>query len=334
LPGRPLSPATAVQLNTDDWSQVSASLAPSGRAGKRRGGLGDLVFSSTARFAGLLILVALAGVAIFLTMEGMPGLSAPASDLHGAENFVAYVWPLLYGTLLAAALALIIAVPFSIGTALVISHYAPRPVSRSLGYVVDLLAAVPSVVYGLWGIAFLGPKLVPIYEWLDAHVGWLPFFAGPASTTGRTILTAGIVLAIMVVPIVTAISREVFAQTPVLDQEAALALGATRWEMVRMSVFPYARSGVVSAVMLGLGRALGETMAVAMVLSASGVITLNLISSTNPSTIAANIALSFPDSTGLEVNALIATGLVLFVITFAVNFVARAIVGRSERRFR
>jgi phosphate transport system permease protein len=135
----------------------------------------------------------------------------------------------------------------------------------------------------------------------------------------------------MVLPIITAITREIFVQTPTLNQEAALALGATRWEMIRLAVLPYARSGIVSAVMLGLGRALGETMAVAMVLSASGVVSLNLISNTNPSTIAANIALKFPDSTGLGVNALVASGLVLFVITFVVNFAARSIVSRSER---
>jgi len=138
------------------------------------------------------------------------------------------------------------------------------------------------------------------------------------------------VLAIMILPIITAISREIFVQTPRLNEEAALALGATRWEMIRLAVLPYARSGIVSAAMLGLGRALGETMAVAMVLSASGIVTLNLISSTNPSTIAANIALTFADSTGLQRNALIASGLVLFVITFAVNFAARAIVGRTQ----
>jgi phosphate transport system permease protein len=189
---------------------------------------------------------------------------------------------------------------------------------------------VPSVVYGLWGIGYLGPKLVPLYEWLDAHAGFIPLFKGPASTTGRTILTSGIVLAIMCLPIITAITREIFSQTPRLNEEAALALGATRWEMVRLAVLPYGRSGIVSATMLGLGRALGETMAVAMVLSASGVVTFNLISSTNPSTIAANIALTFSDATGLQRNALIASGLVLFVITFAVNFAARAVVARYE----
>jgi phosphate transport system permease protein len=227
-------------------------------------------------------------------------------------------------------LALLIALPLSIGVALTVSHYAPRRIATLIGYMIDLLAAVPSVIYGLWGGLFLGPHLVPLYDWLAANLSWIPFFAGPASTTGRTIFTASIVLAIMVLPIITAISREIFAQTPRLNEEAALALGATRWEMIRLSVFPYARSGIVSAAMLGLGRALGETMAVAMVLSASGVVTFNLISSTNPSTIAANIALTFADATGLKVNALIASGLVLFVITFVVNFAARWIVSRSE----
>jgi phosphate transport system permease protein len=292
---------------------------------------GDRVFAGATRAAGLLILLALAGVAVFLTVEGLPALNAPSDALFGASSFAAFVWPLLFGTLLAAALALLIATPLSLGVALVISHYAPRRLARGVGYLVDLLAAVPSVVYGLWGIGFLGQRLSPVYAWLEAHLGFLPFFAGPASATGKTILTAGIVLAIMAIPIITAVTREVFLQTPKLHEEAALALGATRWEMVRMAVLPYARSGIVSAVMLGLGRALGETMAVAMVLSASGIVTFNLIGSDNPSTIAANIALQFPESTDLRVNALIASGLVLFVVTFAVNFAARAIVARSER---
>jgi phosphate transport system permease protein len=310
---------------------MSVSLASKGRAHRQRPG--DRIFAGTTRAAGVVILVALAGVAVFLTLEGLPALSAPPAVLGGASNFFSYVWPLLYGTLVAAAIALVIATPLALGVALVISHYAPRRIAKTLGYVVDLLAAVPSVVYGLWGIGFLGLKLVPIYAWLSIHAGWLPFFGSTPSATGRTILTAGIVLAIMVLPIITAITREVFTQTPTLQQEAALALGATRWEMVRMTVFPYAKSGIVSAVMLGLGRALGETMAVAMVLSASGVVTLDLIGNTNPSTIAANIALQFPEATGLQVNALIASGLVLFLITFAVNFAARSIVARSERRF-
>ena len=292
---------------------ASAAASKTPRGARQRPG--DRIFAGTAQAAGFVILIALAGVAIVLAVEGAPALGAGPEDLGGATNFVAYVWPLLFGTLLAAVLALLIATPLALGVALVISHYSPRRLATPLGYVVDLLAAIPSVVYGLWGLAFLGPRLFPVYDWLEQHLGFLPFFAGPASATGR----------------ITAITREIFAQTPVLHQEAALALGATRWEMLRLAVFPYARSGIVSAVMLGLGRALGETMAVAMVLSASGVVTFNLISSTNPSTIAANIALTFADATGLKVNALVATGLVLFVITFVVNFAARAIVARADR---
>lgn len=295
---------------------------------KRR--LGDLVFANLARGSGLVIMLALAGVAIFLTIQGIPGLTAESSDLDGKANFFSYVWPLVFGTLLAATVALIIALPLALGVALSVSHYAPRRIATAIGYLVDLLAAVPSVVYGLWGILYLGPKMVPVYTWLAEHLDWIPFFAGPASTSGRTIFTASVVLAIMILPIITAITREIFSQTPRLNEEAALALGATRWEMVRLTVLPYGRSGIVSAAMLGLGRALGETMAVAMVLSASGVVSINLISSTNPSTIAANIALGFSEATGEKINVLIASGLVLFVITFIVNFSARAIVSRYE----
>ena len=222
------------------------------------------------------------------------------------------------------------AAPLSIGLALVISHYAPRRLAKPIGYLIDLLAAVPSVVYGLWGIEFLGPRLGTTYSWLEDNLGFLPFFEGPASGSGRTILTASVVLAVMALPIITAICREIFSQTPTLHQEAALALGATRWEMIRLTVFPYGRSGMISAVMLGLGRALGETMAVAMVLSATGVVTFNLISSVNPSTIAANIALSFPEAYGDNVSVLIATGLVLFAITLVVNAIARVVVNRRK----
>jgi phosphate transport system permease protein len=185
-------------------------------------------------------------------------------------------------------------------------------------------------VYGLWGIFFLAPQVKPAYAWLADHLSFIPFFAGPASVTGRTILSVGLVLAVMILPIMTAICREVFLQTPRLHEEAALALGATRWEMIRMTVLPYGRSGIVSAAMLALGRALGETMAVALLLSVGGGVSLNLITNQNPSTIAANIALKFPESSGVLVNALIFTGLVLFVITFLVNFAARSFLARRS----
>jgi phosphate transport system permease protein len=298
--------------------------------GAPRHRLGDRIFFGTATGAGVLILLILAGVAVFLLYQGLPAITADQSKVGDGNGLVAYIWPLLFGTVLAAVLALMVAVPLAIGVALFTAYYAPRKLAGPVAYLIDLLAAIPSVVYGLWGITSFAPHLVPLYDWLYDHLGFIPFFAGPPSATGRTILTASLVLAVMILPIITAISREVFLQTPRLHEEAALALGATRWEMIRMAALPYGRSGIVSAAMLGLGRALGETMAVALVLSASGVVSFNLISSTNPSTIAANIALNFKEATGLEVNTLIASGLALFVLTFAVNFAARAIVERRR----
>ena len=294
--------------------------------------VGDRVFSGLALASGVIIMLALAGVFVFLAIEGYPGLSVNDSFYRPATSFWGYVGPLVYGTTLAALLALVISVPFAIAIALFISHYAPKRLAAPVAYVMDLLAAVPSVVYGLWGGGVLASNIRPVQQWLHDYLGFLPFFAGPPSATGRTLLTAGVVLAIMILPITAAICREVFAQTPALNQEAALALGATRWEMIRMSVFPSARSGMVSAVMLGLGRALGETMAVAMVLSASPIVTLNLISSDNPATIASNIAVNYKEASPDKQAVLIATGLVLFAFTFAVNFLARYIAGRSDRR--
>jgi phosphate transport system permease protein len=292
---------------------------------------GDRWFSGTALAAGSMILVMLAAVAIFLIIQSIPGLTATSEDASIlATDFWDYVWPLAFGTIWASFLALLMAVPLSVAVALFISHYAPRRLAQGLGYIVDLLAAVPSVVFGLWGILVLAPAVQPVYSWFTENMGWFPLFGGEVSATGRTIFTAAIVLAVMVVPIITAICREIFLQTPVLHEEAALALGATRWEMIRMAVFPFGRSGIVSAAMLGLGRALGETMAVALVLSASGVITFQLFTSTNPSTIPANIALTFPEAYGTNINVLIATGLILFIVTFAVNALARWIVSRRK----
>ncbi|GAA3530290.1 phosphate ABC transporter permease subunit PstC [Nocardioides daeguensis] len=301
-----------------------------------RAGVGDRIFAGAARAAGLMILAALAGVFIFLAIKGASGFTKPA-EVYGphAESFVGYVVPLLVGTFTASIIALIIAVPLAFGIALVISHYAPKWVAVPVAYVIDLLAAVPSVVYGLWGAFFLAKKLVPMHVWLHENLGPIPVIGnlfGEPNPAGRSILTAGIVLAIMILPIITAISREVFSRTPRLHEEAALALGATRWEMVRMTVFPYSRSGMVSAVMLGLGRALGETMAVTMVLSVGFDLSWNIIATSSPTSIAANIALKYKERSADLLNVLVATGLVLFLMTFLVNFIARWIVGRSERR--
>ena len=291
---------------------------------------GDRAFSATATLAGSLILAILAAVAIFLVAQSLPAFFADPADIVGGEGFWAYVAPLAFGTLWASAIALAMAVPTAIGIALFISHYAPRRLAQGLGYIIDLLAAVPSVVFGLWGLTVLASFFQPFFAWLTENFGWIPFFAGPVSGTGRTILTVAIVLAVMILPIITALCREVFLQTPTLHEEAALALGATRWEMIRTAVLPFGRPGIVSASMLGLGRALGETMAVAIVLSPASVISFALLQSENPTTIAANIALSFPEAFGLGVDTLIASGLVLFVITLVVNSVARFIVNRRK----
>ncbi|ABL83759.1 MULTISPECIES: phosphate ABC transporter permease subunit PstC [unclassified Nocardioides] len=296
------------------------------------GRVGDVVFAGVSRGSAIVIMLALAGVAVFLLQQGLPALGNHGEAAYGKDSIWGFVWPLLFGTLLASAIAMLVAAPLAIGVALIISHYAPRPVARVLGWLIDLLAAIPSVVYGLWGIQFLALNMVPVYKWLEDQAGWIPFFEGPVPNSGRTMFTAGLVLAVMALPIITAICREVFAQTPKMHQEAALALGATRWEMIRLAVFPYARSGMVSAVLLGLGRALGETMAVAMVLAPTLLVSFNLVTAEkSSSTIAANIALNFGNASGSKIETLIFSGLVLFVITFAVNFLGRAIAARGRK---
>jgi phosphate transport system permease protein len=313
---------------------VTATVSPertesseSPRPGRR----GDRVFAGVVRVSALTILVALVAVFAFLAIEGWVGLTSDAATYAPFTSFLSYITPLIVSTLLASAIALVVAVPFAVAVALFISHYAPRRLAAALGYVIDLLAAVPSVVFGLWGARYLGAYLQPAQVWLHDHAGFIPIFGDP-SPNGRSLFTAAIVLSIMILPIVTAISREVFLQTPRLHEEAALALGATRWEMIRYAVFPYARSGMVSGTMLGLGRALGETMAVAMVLATTPTTTLNVIGTASPPTIAANIALNYKEATPERQSLLIATGLVLFVVTFLVNFAARWVAGRNARK--
>ena len=292
-------------------------------------------FACSVSFAAL----ALAGCATNVsapTVEGAPApAAAPAaasSDaLPGGEGLVKFIWPLVFGTIVAATIAVVVAVPMAVSVALFISHIAPRRIAQPMSYLIDLLAAIPSVIYGLWGIAVLGPHSVGVLRWLEDNLGFIPFFKGPASATGRTMIIAGLVLAVMILPIITAVTRSVFEQTPKRLQEGALALGATRWESIRLTVLPFGRSAIISASMLGLGRALGETMAVAIVLSVSGGVTLDLIGSANPSTIAANIALDFPESSGVAVNALILSGLVLFAVTLLVNMAARTVINRQIR---
>lgn len=350
LPGGGEGPARTAQLEPDPGDELTTNamvgpvpegLVPEGEGGglaapKRSARRpGDTAFYSLAFGAGLLILLVLFAVAVFLMAQAWPALTAPPDQIEaaaaGATSIWQYVAPFAFGTVWAALLALLFATPIAIGVALFISHYAPRRIANSLGYVVDLLAAVPSVVFGLWGIKVLAPLLQPFYVWLTVHAGWFPLFRGPASGTGRTILTVALVLAVMILPIMTAVCREVFLQTPRLQEEAALALGATRWEMIRMAVLPNAHAGIVSAMMLGLGRALGETMAVAMVLSPAAIISFALLTTQNPNSIAANIALNFPEAFGMRVNVLVATGLFLFAITLAVNMLARWVISRRAQ---
>ncbi len=305
----------------------SASALTAEEGSKRRG---EAVFRGFSLGAGIAILAVLAGVATFLLIQGAPALFASPEQLtkqaYGA--FAEWVAPYAFGTIWSAVLALAMAVPVALGIALFISHYAPRRLAQPLGYLIDLLAAVPSVVFGLWGGQVLAPGVRPLYEWLNQNLGFIPLFSGQVSGTGRTILTAAVVLAVMILPIITSLCREVFLQTPKLHEEAALALGATRWEMIKMAVLPFARPGIIASVMLGLGRALGETMAVSMVLSGGRSISFEVLTSQNPNSIAAQIAQNFPESFGLKTNELIAAGLVLFLITLVVNMIARWIVAR------
>ncbi|MFK7918689.1 MAG: phosphate ABC transporter permease subunit PstC [Ilumatobacter sp.] len=294
------------------------------------GKAGDKVFFGLSFGAAALILVTLAAVALFLFVQGLPIFTSDSTELDGDVGFFGYVGPFIFGTIYISCIALVLATPVAIAVALYISHYAPRKLAQTLGYFIDLLAAIPSVVYGLWGITVLAPIISQsLFPWLRDNLGFIPLFGSDVAIaqSGRSTFTVGVVLAVMVLPIITAISREVFLQTPRLHEEASLALGATRWEMIRQAVIPYGRSGVISGAMLGLGRALGETMAVAIILSPARGYFWDVLTAQNSNSIAANIALQFPESSGLEVNRLIATGLVLFILTFAVNAIARRIAG-------
>lgn len=298
---------------------------------------GDVIFSRLATSSGLTIVVAIGLITVFLLIQAVPSLLANHANFFtstefstsDADNLRFGIRDLLVVTVLSSAFALVIAVPLAIGIAVYLTHYAPARLSRWFSGVVDLLAAVPSIVFGLWGILVLAPALTPFATFLNDILGWFPLFAtGNVSIAGGgTIFTAGIVLAVMILPIITAVTREVFRQTPRGHIEAAQALGATRWEVVRMTVLPFGRSGTVAASMLGLGRALGETVAVLIILrSAAEASHFSLFD--GGYTFASKIASAAAEfSAPLPTGAYIAAGFVLFVLTFAVNAVARKIAG-------
>ncbi|WP_328561294.1 phosphate ABC transporter permease subunit PstC [Streptomyces coelicoflavus] len=326
---------------TTDTQKPAPTPAPQPPASVERGAArgvsrpGDRIFVGLSRGSGILVLVIMAAIAAFLTYRAWLAISEDEANF-----FTSFEWNptgsppefgiavLAYGTVVSSVIAMAIAVPVSVGIALFITHYAPRKLGGLVGYVIDLLAAVPSIVYGLWGALVLVPHLDGLYGWLDQYLGWTGILEWNGGA-GRSLFTVGILLAIMILPIITNVSREVFRQVPRMHEEAALALGATRWEVIRMSVIPFGRSGVISASMLGLGRALGETMAVAMVLSPTFDITPSLLDP-GGGTFAQNIASKFNEATPMGRDALIASGLVLFVITLLVNGGARMIIARRK----
>ncbi|WEV72184.1 phosphate ABC transporter permease subunit PstC [Bifidobacterium sp. ESL0790] len=297
----------------------------------------DAIFHGVALACGISILVVLGAVVLFLVARAWPIFALPGSQskavfesLSGgkAHGFWQYVGPLVFGTVVIAALALLIAFFVAVGVALFITFYAPRRLATPLNYAVDLLAAIPSVIYGLWGGLVLVPAMHPFWDAVSRYLGWIPLFAGPAANPPRTVASVAVVLAVMIMPIITSMTRDLFAQAPRLNEEAALALGATKWEMIRLAVLPFAKSGIVSASMLALGRALGETMAVMMILSPGLTYSWHILQASKSQTIAANIAAQYPEANSMGVSALIATGLVLFVITFVVNLAARRITAK------
>ncbi len=298
---------------------------------------GDRLFKLLAAAAGLTIVIAIVLIAIFLFIRAFPSLRANHANFFTSADFsttdpqkLAFgIRDLFMVTVLSSISALVLAVPVAVGIALFLTQYAPARLARPFGAMVDLLAAVPSIIFGLWGIFVLAPQLEPFAAFLNRNLGWLFLFKqGNVSLAGGgSIFTAGMVLSAMILPIVTSVSREVFRQTPHIQKEAALALGATKWEMVRMTVLPFGRSGVIAASMLGLGRALGETVAVLIILrSAARPGHWSLFD--GGYTFASKIASAAAEfSQPLPTGAYIAAGFALFVLTFIVNALARTIAG-------
>ena len=313
--------------------------APAGSAGPlaHRRPLGDRIFQILAAAAGVLVLVILALIAISTSQQAASWFATgwkiftvdwnPATNNFGAMSYV-------YGTVITAAIAIILSVPISVAMALLLTEVVPRRWARPIVYVVDLLAVVPSVVWGLWGILVFAPWLFNIYTSIASGVKGIPvldaLFGQPVS--GASFFTCGIILAFMITPIVTSLSREVFATVPAIDKEGAYALGATRLEMIRGTVWPHSQGGVVGAVLLGLGRAMGETIAAALVIGSSPVITSHLFAAGYD--MPAVIANQFGEASGEFRAALIGLGVLLFLITIVVNLVARGVVERSARRKR
>ena len=296
------------------------------RRGDRIFRRGTLIASSTVLLLlGLMVVTTVISSRSVFASQGIGGFLlgmrwVPAQGIFGALPFV-------YGTMVTAVIAIVVGVPLAVLIALYLSEVAPKKTARRVSYLVDLLAAIPSVVYAMWGVFVFVPFVLrPVQNFLAQYLGWSKIFEGPVF--GLSYLSVGLVLSIMIVPIVSAICREVFATVPQGEREAALALGATRWEMIRLAVLPRSRSGIIGAVMLGLGRALGETIVAAVLIGSQVDIHASVL---QPGyTMAAVIANQFAEADGSQVRALLGLSVVLFVITIAVNVIARLIVARSS----
>ena len=297
----------------------------------------DRAFRTIAGAAGWTTLLVLALIAFFLVDEARPALDAAGWDFlkvwewtPGNEPPLFGIGAVLYGTVVIATIAVTLAVPVAVATALFVNEYVPRRVGRVMTTLIDLLAAIPSLIYGMWGLFFLVPHLTGIERWLSAHLGFVPLFENHTGLFGRSMFDAGVVLALMIVPIIATVAREVMSQAPRVLCEAALALGGTRIGMIRRVILPFSRTGIIGGSMLGLGRALGETIAVALVLSVDFRIFLE-VTQTGGSSVAALIANNFGEAGELERHALIAAGLSLFLLTLVVNMVARVVVSRAAK---
>jgi phosphate transport system permease protein len=308
---------------------MTASITSEGRPLSRlperlfRGGTGIVAWAIAAILVLLAVLLVLNAAEVFRRFGiGFVTGAAwdPVAGVYGALPFIV-------GTIASSLIAILLAAPIGLLTAIFLAELAPRRVALPLTFVIELLAAIPSVVYGLWGVVVLGPFLASTVEaWLVAAVGWIPIFRGPPFGVG--LFAAGIILTLMILPTIVAIARDVLSAVPDSQREAMLALGATRWEMITRSVVPYARSGIVGAIILGLGRALGETMAVTMVIGNRPEVPTSVFDSAQ--TIASQIATTFNEAgVGIQTSALIGLGLVLLLITMSLNVLARLLVWRA-----
>ena len=322
-------------------STATRQVGPAGAAGptrplSQRRPFGDRTFQIITLAAGLLVLVVLVLIAVTTTQQAAPWFKAEGWGIFGktwntaANQFGALAF--IYGTAITSAIALILAVPVSIGIALLLTEVVPYRLARPIVYVIDLLAVVPSVVWGLWGILVFAPWIQHIYASIGSAVAGVPVLEnlfGPP-TSGASFFTAGIILAFMITPIVTSLSREVIATVPAIDKEGAYALGATRLEMITGAVWPHSKGGIVGAVLLGLGRAMGETIAAALVIGSSATITSHLFAPGD--SMPAVIANQFGEASGTFRAALIGLGVLLFAFTIIINIIARAIVGRAAEQ--